>query len=216
MESDPRRAANSKGGYSYDKNRWLSLCKQTSSLWPVVMSLRFKVPVPQLYWTYTVNFHLSGSPFCAMLMPKFPFLLSHYLFSSVNDISWACVWPRGALSLTICVDVVGQGFEVLRVPYFLPIGVTRGWRLIKPVTSGHWWGLWCRFLSASQNHPTRSGQSIGACFPGGEKVEKNRASALHPESLSGCWVNVVADRRDRTSGWSLPEDRFSLIIDIVQ
>lgn len=71
-------------------------------------------------------------------------------------------------------------------------------------------------VSISKSCPTRSGQSIGACFPGGEKVEKNKASALHPESLSGCWVNVVADRRDRTSGWSLPEDRFSLIIDIVQ
>lgn len=181
MESDP---ANSKGGYSYDKNRCLSLCKQTSSLWPVVMSLRFKVPVPQLYWTYTVNFHLSGSPFCAMLMPKLPFLSSHYLFSSVNDISWACVWPRGALSLTICVDVVGQGFEVLRVPYFFPIGVTRGWRLIKPVTSGHWWGLWCRFLSASQNHVLQGVVKVLELVFLGEK--KLRRIKRLPCTLSHC------------------------------
>lgn len=60
--------------------------------------------------------HCQHSSPCLPILPcvhaRSPFPLSCYFFSSVHDISSGCVWPRAALSLTICVDFIDQAFGV--------------------------------------------------------------------------------------------------------
>lgn len=131
MGSDPRQAAIT--GECFTQADQLS-----HELTAHVTQIQY--PVPWLYWTDSVNLHLSDSPLCGASMPQSPFLLSHYFFSFINDITLVCVWPRSTLSLTIYVDFIDQTFRVLKGSLLPP---HRGnprlkfYRPMRPVTSGH-------------------------------------------------------------------------------
>lgn len=95
-------------------------------------------------------------------MPKSPSLLSYYFYSSVNAVSLVCVWPRSTLTIGLTNGLLPfvlilsiKPSEPWGAPPLPPHGGNPRLKLcglMRSVASGHWWGLRCRLLSASQNY----------------------------------------------------------------
>lgn len=193
LESDPRQAGNS-GGYFCDENWWLSLPKQTSSLWPDCSCHSDSKSQSTNCTGQTLSTSVSLTPHFVVCLCPNPLFFHHILSLALLMTSlWLVFGPEVLVSYHLCW-FYWSSFQNLEGPLFPPYRGDQAlklYKLMKPATSGQPVRVAVPFVvNVSKSRPTRSGWSIGGCWPGEEKAEKNEhllSTLSHCQGVGRTW-----------------------------
>lgn len=154
LESDPRQAGNS-GGYFCDENWWLSLPKQTSSLWPDCSCHSDSKSQSTNCTGQTLSISVSLTPHFVVCLYPNPLFFHHILSLALLMTSlWLVFGPEVLVSYHLCW-FYWSSLQNLEGPLFPPYRGDQGLKLcklMKPATSGRPVRVACHLLSTSQNH----------------------------------------------------------------